>query len=294
MMSLKNISPRLFILIFIQIGLTFYMFLNGLTILIGGDSSHLQFLNYYNQEKITNYPSYYDNLFILMAILQILSASALLFSLIKNEIIKSNTICILRWGIFFAIVSNAIYGFMVRLLSNHVASANMYFFVGLLYFFLLIVEKKKKNLPTFSIVNTFPIYFVLFYTMGFPAWQKLINPDEIMNKYVLLFKNSFLSKLPGGIEPFIYFIGFIELLVPVVLIFSLIKGEFLLKKVPRYLTLALFVTTCTFIFLCFGLSVISVYQGATSLIFYSIFTLLIYAYIESISNNVLEEKIKNN
>ena len=59
-MSLKNISPRLFILIFIQIGLTFYMFLNGLTILIGGDSSHLQFLNYYNQEKIdmTTYSLY--------------------------------------------------------------------------------------------------------------------------------------------------------------------------------------------------------------------------------------------
>ncbi|SMO59511.1 hypothetical protein SAMN06265379_103204 [Saccharicrinis carchari] len=170
---------------------------------------------------------------------------------------------------------------MLRLLSNHGGSANLFFFVSLLYFLLWWLERQSSNnsLKLFNHIRILPLYFMLFYTMGFPGWEKIMNSAQVMGRYINLFSNSFLSKLPGGINPFIYFLGLMELSVPILLVVSLIKSEFSLKKYPFYLILAIYITIITFVMLCFGLSVILNFPGATNLVFYSIFTLGLYYYV---------------
>jgi len=279
---MKNLNIKPLIIIPIAVGLFFTMFINGWSILTGGDATHLTFLNYYNREAIESYPAYYTPLMYLTAILQLTATALLVIALVKREFFINKKATFFKWGILSSILSVALYGFMVRLLSNHGAAANLYYYVVLLYLCLWFIEQRDSfNSGMFTKIKILPIYFILFYTMGFPGWQKIVNSAQVMGGYSKLFSNSFLSKMPGGIEPFIFSIGLLEMAVPILLILSLVKKEFLWSKSTRLLDLSLFLSVSTFIILAFGLSVILNYPGATNLVFYAVFTLGLYAYIHS-------------
>ncbi|WP_312553786.1 hypothetical protein [Empedobacter brevis] len=281
---MNNLTIKKVMIIPIGIGLIFTMMINGWTLLTGSEEMYLEYLNNYNRTAIEDFPDYFPILLYLTAILQLMAAASLISSFVQREFLESKTAKFFKWGLFFSISSVTFYGLMVRLLSNHGASANLYFYVGLLYLCLWYVEHRKSNINSglFMKIKILPVYFMLFYTMVFPGWQKMMNSAEVMGRYTDLFHDSFLSKIPGGIEPFIYFLGVLELSVAVLLIFSLIKKEFILDKSTRFLDLSLLVSVCTFIMLSFGLSVILNYPGATNLIFYAVFTLGFYVYVSAI------------
>jgi hypothetical protein len=287
---------RSLILFPVIIGLIFTMAINGCVLLTGSETTHLEFLNHYNRKPVPDYPSYYTFLMYGNAILQIAAAILLAISLFNREYLVGKNAFFLKWGIFSGILSVSIYGFMVRVISNHGAAANLYFYAGFLYLLLWLVEQRKFNVRSdlFKKIKVLPIYFILFYTMGFTGWQKLFNSEVVMGGYVNIFKNSFLSKLPGGITPFIYFLGILEISVPLLLVMSLFKKEFLLDKRTRFLDVSLFVSVTTFILLCFGLSVVMNYPGATNLVFYALLTLGAYSYIycNKLGHNLIDDSIE--
>ncbi|SHH35798.1 hypothetical protein SAMN05421866_2703 [Chryseobacterium oranimense] len=278
---MNSLSLKSLIIIPVGVGLIFTMLINGWTLLTGGDTTHLEYLNYYNRTNVDQYPSYYTILLYLTAVLQLIASVFLAIALIEREFLADKNAKFFKWGIFFSILSVVLYGFMVRLLSNHGASATMYFYVGVLYFCLWYIEQNDNNLnhKIFTRIKILPIYFTIFYTMGFPGWQKIVNSTEVMGGYIKLFSNSFLSKIPGGIEPFIYFLGILEISVPILLILSLIKKEFLLNIPTQFLDWSIFISVCTFVMLSLGLGVVLNYPGSTNLIFYAVFTMGLYSYI---------------
>lgn len=283
MERLKALNSHSVIILPIYVGLIFTMFINGWTLLTGDNSIHLEYLNIYNRTPLSGYPDYYTIVFYTIAVLQLIVPFLLLFSLFKKELSKKGNANYFKWAILVAILSVTLYGYMVRVSSNHGGAATLFFYAVLLYFLLWLMEKRDININSnlFNSIKTLPIYFMLFYTMGFPGWQKLINSTEVMGKYSKMFNDSFLSKLPGGIEPFIYFVGILEILVPILLVISLAKKEFQKQASSIFLNFALLVSISTFVMLSFGLSVILNYPGATNLVFYGIFTLGLYYY----SNN---------
>lgn len=283
MERLKALNSHSVIILPIYVGLIFTMFINGWTLLTGDNSIHLEYLNIYNRTPLSGYPDYYTIVFYTIAVLQLIVPFLLLFSLFKKELSKKGNANYFKWAILVAILSVTLYGYMVRVSSNHGGAATLFFYAVLLYFLLWLMEKRDININSnlFNSIKTLPIYFMLFYTMGFPGWQKLINSTEVMGKYSKMFNDSFLSKLPGGIEPFIYFVGILEILVPVLLVISFAKKEFQKQTSSIFLNFALLVSISTFVMLSFGLSVILNYPGATNLVFYGIFTLGLYYY----SNN---------
>lgn len=283
-----NISS--IILIPISMVLIFSMFINGLTVIIGGAPAHLEYLNFYNRSMLDSYPTSYSMLFYVTGILQLIGSVVILISLLRKEYLESKNALIFKWGVLTCIFSVVIYGFMVRQISNHGAAANLYFYACLLYLCLWTVEKRKVNIVTrkFFYLKVIPIYLILAYTMGFPGFQKLFNPEKVMGNYVNLFKDSFLSKLPGGIEPTIYFLGIIEIAVPVLILISLIRREFVPGSNNIFLQFSILTSICTFIMLCFGLSLIMNYQGATNLVFYAIFTLGLFYYVCTDGNGATE------
>ncbi|WP_312313829.1 hypothetical protein [Empedobacter brevis] len=278
---MNNLMIKRVMMLPIGAGLIFTMMMNGWELLTATEEIHLAYLNNYNRTMVKDFPAYFTILLYLTAILQLVAAVFLIISLSKREFLENRNASFFKWGLFFSILSVTLYGLMVRLLSNHTAAANLYFYVGLLYFCLWYVEHResKVNSEVFIKIKILPIYFMLFYTMGFPGWQKIMNSVEVMGRYTDLFHDSFLSNLPGGIEPFIYLLGVLELSVAIMLILSLIKREFLLSKSTQFLDLSLLVSVATFIMLSFGLGFIFNYPGATNLVFYAIFTLGLYAYI---------------
>ncbi|OPC66497.1 hypothetical protein BAY13_17350 [Elizabethkingia bruuniana] len=280
MIKLKENNIRTYIAVSVYVALIFTMFLNGWSILSDTSASHIKYLNVFNNPPIETFPVYYSILFYIIGALQVIAALILVIALINIFFLQGSKSTALQWGILTAIFSIALFGFILRVASNHTGAANLYFYTVFLYFLLWYIEKQSPgNNTMFNRIKLFPVYFVVFYTMGFPGWQKIINAQEVMGKYVGMFSTTFLADLPGGTKPFIYLLGALEIIVPLLLIISLIKGEFLLKKAPVWLYVSLFITTCTFVMLCFGLSILSVYPGATSLVFYAILTFGLYLYI---------------
>ncbi len=270
----------------VLIGLIFTMTINGWHFLMGDDPIILKYLNVYNNNQVELYPAYFRYLFGFSGIFQLVASIVLALGMIRENIFGYGAAPILKWGILSAMFSVLIFGFMVRVSSNHNGAANLYFYLVLLYLLLWYVERmhKVKGSGIFEKIKLFPAYISVFYTMGFPGWQKIINTSEVMEKYVKMFSTTFLSKLPGGIPPFIYFLGCLEIAVPVLLLLSIIRKEFLYAKNPLLLNIALFTTICTFIMLSFGLSILVNYPGSTNLILFSLFTLGLYCYVRSTGN----------
>ncbi|WP_419869830.1 hypothetical protein [Chryseobacterium sp. CT-SW4] len=270
----------------IYIGLIFTMLINGWSFFSGDHADILKYLNIYNNSPLEQYPSYFSSLFYITGIIQIVSVIILIYALIEKYFFKSSSSSLLLWGILISLFAVSIFGFMLRIISNHGGSANLFFYLCILYFLLWYTEKHASDSQNtlFKRIKLFPVYFSLFYTMGFPGWQKLINTSEVMGKYIKMFSTSFLGKLPGGVAPFIYFLGTLEIIVPLLLIISLLKGEFNPQKNALFLNIALFISICTFIMLSFGLSILINYPGSTNLIFYAIFSLGLYQYISYSKN----------
>lgn len=294
MRILENKNTDSLMVLAVSIGLIFTMFMNGWSLLTGGETAVLKYLNIYNNPQKDSYPAYFTFLFYIVGILQLGATLSLCYALLKGEFFKGKRSAFLKWGIFLLICSVTLHGFMVRIASNHAGSANLYFYLVILYLLLWYTEQRsfEKSNVLFNKIKILPIYMVLFYSMGFPGWQKIINPQEVMGKYVNMFSNTFLAKLPGGVEPFIYFLGTLEIVVPIFLIISLIKKELSLEKPPVFFNIATLITIVTFIMLSFGLSVLGNYQGSTNLIFYAILTLGLHIYVSNtamkISNPTLD------
>lgn len=265
----------------ILIGMIFTMFINGWQLLAGGHDTFLTYINFYNSVTLERYPSYFSVLFYLTGIIQISAALLFVYALIKREFLANKPSLYLKWAILLAIFSVMLFGFMLRFAGNSHGAANLYFYTAMLYFLLAFVEQNSSENThlLFNRLKILPIYALLFYTMGFAGWQKLVDSSEVIARYVIMFSDTFIAKLPGGTAFFIYMLGSFELIVPVLLIISLVKREFLLEKRPLFLNLALLLSMTLFIMLCFGLTVLLNYPGATNLIFYAILTLGLYAYV---------------
>ncbi|MCL7988741.1 hypothetical protein M8998_12400 [Sphingobacterium sp. lm-10] len=295
-MEWTKIDLKPLMIVPIIVGLGFTMLINGWELLMGDNAIYTAYLNHYNRTPITDYPNYFKVLLFIAAITQIAAPILFIISIFRKEFRSSSNALYLKWGIFACILSVTFYGFMVRVLSNHNAAANLFFYTAGLYLCLWFVEQQRGNLIQgwYEKIKTLPIYALLIYTLGFPGWQKWFNAGEVMDRYMQLFDGTMLSMMPGGVVPFIYFIGFLELIIPIFLIISLFRKEFSLDKATPFLNLSFTFSIATFIMLCFGLSVVLNYAGATNLIFYAIATLGLYLYMDvSIKRNFANKGLRN-
>lgn len=274
--KLKNIH---FMVLPIVVGLILSMVIYGVQLVPLGEDTLVKFMNFYTPKVKTDLPTYSGALMRLTGALQLLAAALLALGLFKGEFLLHRQTPWLKWGILTAIFAVTLYGFAVRMISNHQAAAAFYFYSGLLYIFLWYIERHgQQGSALFEKLKTLPIFLIMLYTMGQPGMQKLFNSAQMVPYYVQMFEGSFLAGMPGGIPPFIYFLGFMEMLVPVLLVVSLVKGEFLGQGQKVFFSLACFVGISTFIMLSFGLTTLLNMPGAANLIYYAIFTLWFYYY----------------
>lgn len=268
-----------FITLPIAVGLIISMAINGIQLVQGNPEIIAKFMNFYSRDIQIDFPFYSNAVMVLTGALQLLTALLLAISLVRFEFLPDKKSTFFKWGIFMGILSLMTYGFAVRMISNHQAAANMFFYMAFLYFLLRYVEKNSiSEESVFDKIKLLPIFVTLIYTMGQPGFQKIFNPSAVIPNYVQMFDGSILSQMPGGIPPFIYFLGAMELSVPIILLVSLLKLEFL-KDSKCLFSIASFIAIATFIMLNFGLSILINYPGATNLIFYAISTLWLYYYV---------------
>lgn len=112
-----------------------------------------------------------------------------------------------------------------------------------------------------------PLYAVLFYTMGLPGFSKVFDHAAVLPRYAGMFENTFIGSFPG-VSPAIFGLGLMEILVPILLLVSAFKLEFLEKKPKLWLEASLILTLTTFAALGFGLRLIQNHDGAANLYFY--------------------------
>ena len=120
-------------------------------------------------------------------------------------------------------------------------------------------------MPELSTLRNFAIiliFTVLFGTAAFDKVKTLQTPDW----FVKQFTNTFISKMPGGAAVGYWVVAFFESLLTIAFIASSVKMEIL----PFALTGALFL----FGMLCFGLRVISDFQGSANMFIYFAATLI--------------------
>lgn len=291
MTLLKPKNFRSLIITPVLIGLIFTMLINGWQLLTGDREIFISYINIYNNKTIDSYPAYFEILFYTIGILQMIASLLFCYALITKEFVKDKQATYLKWALLLSIFSITVFGYMLRVTSNHSGAAFLFFYLVFLYFLLAFIEmQSSKHIHhIFDRIKLIPIYIVLFYTMGYPGYQKVFNSSEVIDGYVKLFQDSFLSKLPGGIPPFIYFLGTLEILVPTLLLISLFKKEHVKQKQPLFLDLSFLITIITFILLSFGLNVLLNYSGSTNLIFYAILTFGLYLY----STNQFKTKVEN-
>ncbi len=263
----------------IAVCLILSMGINGIQLIQANPETVIKFMHFYSRDIQTELPFYSNAIMWLTGFLMVAAVAVLFWATIKGEFLPDNKSMALKWGILIGIFSLTTYGFAVRMISNHQAAANLFFYVGLLYLLLWYVERHAKpNAGIFDNVKLLPIFLTLLYTMGQPGFQKIFNSSAVIPYYVQMFEGSILAKMPGGIPPFIYFLGVVEFSVPLILIISLAKGEFLRANPKPFFSVAVLIAIATFVMLNFGLSILTNYPGATNLVFYAIFTLWFYYY----------------
>ena len=106
------------------------------------------------------------------------------------------------------------------------------------------------------------IFAVLFGTAAFDKFKTLKTPEWFLKQ----FENTFIAKLPGGVSLGYWGIATAELLVTILLLASIVITPLL----PIALTCALFV----FAKLCFGLRLVSDFQGSANMFIYFTATLI--------------------
>lgn len=282
---MNKVSVAKFITLPVIVGLVLSMGINGFYLIQGDAEVVSAYMNFYNRQPVTELPSYATCTLVVTGVLQLIAAFALVVSAVRREFMLEGKAPFLKWGILAGIVGLLLYGFATRMISNHQAAANLFFYTGLLYFFLWYVERATRGaegLRLFGAVKVLPIIFMMGYTMGQPGFQKIFNTDAVMGGYVRMFDGSFLAALPGGIPPFIYLLGVLEIVVPVLLLVSVVRREFLPSSGgTMFFDLAMLVSITTFVMLSFGLGVLLNFPGATNLVFYALFTLGMYAYVQA-------------
>lgn len=280
---MKQLQLRQIITIPIIVGLMISMGINGYHLIQGNPETVSLFMNFYNRTPTADLPGYSMALLMLTGVLQIASALLLIGSIVKGEWqLDNDRATLLCWGLFVGATAITLYGLGVRLISNHQAAANLFYYLGAIYLVLWFVESRSHKPSEHTLldhIKLLPIIITMIYTMGQPGWQKLINTSEVMGHYVHMFDGSILAQMPGGIPPFIYILGVLEAAVAILLIIALVKREFVAGRKPTFLYLGMLVSATTFVMLAFGLSVLVNFPGATNLIFYSIVTLGLWLYI---------------
>ncbi len=257
-----------------------FVFAHGLSLLSGDSPRLLEYQNVVSKEPKEVILTNSTLVFRLMGILFGISGILFLASLVKKEFRKISNATLLKWALFAAILSGSIYGGLMRVISNQQGAALLFFFTMLLFLILGIVEKQSIRADTFfNSIMLLPFYAVLLYTMALPGWAKLFGGHQVIDRYVNMFKNSFIAALPGGTPLAIYGLGILELTVPVLLIISLLKGEFRRAESKPWLNYALLLCIFTFMLLCFGLAVLFNFAGSVNLVFYPLFTFLMLVYV---------------
>ncbi|WP_343531360.1 hypothetical protein [Pedobacter sp.] len=264
-----------------------FMLCHSLGLLFGTADFLLSYLNIASKEPLKVITIGQTNFFKAIGISSLVTAGLFLVSIIKRETLNLSKAYVLKYAIWVAICTVALYGFLMRSVSNQQGAALLFFFTTLLYLVFSRINETNGQQSSLLLNNIalLPLYAVLFYTMGFPGWAKIFGGEAVIVRYIGMFKDSFIASLPGGIPFMIYVLGVLELLVPVLLIISLIKGEFRQTVSKLWLNYALVVTILTFVMLCFGLSVILNFVGSANLVFYAIFTFLMFVYINRSSEH---------
>lgn len=276
-MNIKIDIPRIAMLIVSMLWL-FFMGLNAWNLL---DTSHeglLAYLNLASREPVTRLTDMHILLLRVIGVVNALAVVILMLAVLKLEVFQLNgRLTFLRWGLFAVLVSLVLFGGLLRIVSNQQGAALLFFATSLLY--LLIENCASGQVPVdekrWARLINLPLYLMLFYTMGLPGYAKLFNAPSVLPRYEKMFSGSIIAHMPGGTSVMIQVMGIMELVVALLILFSLLKGEFKLYESKKYLRSALLLAIVTFSMLCFGLLVINNYQGALNLVFYAVFTFLL-------------------
>lgn len=277
MMNIKIDIPRIAMLIVSMLWL-FFMGLNAWNLL---DTSHeglLAYLNIASREPVTTLADMQLMLLRVIGIVNGLAVVILVFAVLKLEVFQLNgRLTFLRWGLFAVLVSLVLFGGLLRFAANQQGAALLFFATSLLYLLIescVSVQVLTDDKHWAGQINL-PLYLMLFYTMGLPGYAKLFNAPTVLPRYEKMFSGSLIAQMPGGTAAMIQLMGILELIVALLILISLLKGEFKLYASKTYLRSALFLAIVTFSMLCFGLLVINNYQGALNLVFYAVFTFLL-------------------
>lgn len=257
-----------------------FVFVHGYGLLSGDEIRLLGYQNVVSKEPKETISPNIIAAFRLVGAVFTISGVLFLASLAKKEPWSRSTAALLKWALFSAILAGTIYGGLMRVVANQQGAALLFFFTMLLFLILGIIEKQPAQADaSFNAIKLLPLYAILLYTMGMPGWAKIFGGRQVIDRYTGMFKDSFIAALPGGTPLMIYLLGILELAVPLLLIISLLKGEFLQNRPKTWLNYALVLSIFTFAMLCFGLAVLFNFAGSANLVFYPIFTLLMLVYL---------------
>lgn len=289
---MKSINLSRWILAPVFLALIYSLFYLGSVILIG-DSSEISSKFLFMKEGkplMVNMSLIYDVLLPIVGLLALVSSIFLILGLIKKEFIFSNKSQFIQWGIFFSILSIAVYGIGVRIISDHILAATLFFFTSILFLLLKLVQYHSVDRGrVLKSLQWLPIMLMIIYTMGFTGYQKIFNSDLVIPNYEKMFANTVFAQIPSGIPILIYILGIFELAAAILALISLVKGEFLSTSSKTFLRWSLFVTVSTFFQLSIGLFTIINIPGAVNLLLYAIFTSFIYYSIDFEKAEYLEK-----
>lgn len=296
-LKMKNIKLSRLILAPILLGLLFSMLYIGYHMLtVDPDTSIEKFLVTRQGKGLNINLNTLAQLSVPFAgIVGIVSAIFIVTGVAKKEFFFNNRKAdFLKWGLFFAMFSISIHGFAVRIISNHVIAGTLFFYVSVVFIIIRLLDKRTEvNSKLFDTVKWLPVYFMILYTMGFTGYQKFFNTDVVMPNYVQMFSKTILADMPGGIPPFIYLLGAFELLVAILAILSLVKGEFIAGKNKNIWRWTLFMACLTFFQLSVGLFMLINMPGAVNLMIYAIFCAILFYLVEGYEHEepLLENKV---
>ncbi|MBI1861242.1 MAG: hypothetical protein HYR96_10030 [Deltaproteobacteria bacterium] len=120
-----------------------------------------------------------------------------------------------------------------------------------------------------TLTSIYAIYFLTFLLAGGSKLRDGVVPDWFRGQ----FGKSFLAKFPG-VAPAYWGIALLELLIPVLVIVSLVKGEFAPASGFYFLKLAVSMASVLFVILGFGQRLVLDFVGAANSFFYFCGTLV--------------------
>lgn len=279
----KKIKLSRLVLIPVLLGLIFSLFYTGVLMLTNDAETNVSkfLLTKMGAGLEQNVNTLSRSVIPVAGLVGIVSSLVLVLGLVKKEFLFSDRSRFIQWGLFLATLSVSIYGFGVRIISNHMLAGTLFFYTAILFILLKIVERKTPETDSaLKNLQWLPITFLIFYTMGFTGYQKLFNTEMVMPKYVEMFSNTILAQMPGGIPPFIYLLGICEFVAGILAVIALVKGEFIAGKSKTFMRWMLFLTVFTFFQLSIGLFILVNIPGAVNLLLYAIFSTVLFYLIE--------------